>query len=136
MGGKVPTMANAASSERIGRTARSAARGRARRSPDYRAARDEYDRIRVLRETNPIAAHLRERRYELGLTQAEVAAAAKTSHSAISRLEKGTFLPRLPTLQRIAFVLDEELLVCFRHVDGNEVEERYAKIEPALAGAR
>jgi Helix-turn-helix domain len=34
-----------------------------------------------------IAAHLRERRFELGLTQEEVAKAAGTSHSAVSRLE-------------------------------------------------
>lgn len=74
---------------------------------------DAATRIRALCEVSPIAAHLRERRFELGLTQEEVAKAAQTSHSAVSRLEKGTHIPQLPTLQRIAAVLDEELRSAF-----------------------
>src|SRR5262249_8974405 len=93
----------------IGKTAAESAAARAARSEDYRAARDEYARIRELRKTNPIAAHLRERRFELGLTQQEVAAAAGTSHTAISRLESGMHTPSLASLRRIAAVLDEEL---------------------------
>lgn len=50
----------------IGRTAVQAASERAARSEEYRAARDEYARIRELRKTNPLAARLAERRYELG----------------------------------------------------------------------
>ena len=112
----------------IGRNAVDAAADRAGRSDDYRAARDEYTRIRELRKTNPIAAHLRERRFELGLTQDEVATAAGTSHTAISRLESGTHTPNLATLQKIAAVLDEELLVCFqRNVDG-EIERDFAAV--------
>jgi DNA-binding XRE family transcriptional regulator len=98
----------------IGATAAERANDRAARSEEYRAAREEYARIRELRATNPIAAHLRERRFELGLTQREVAEAAGTSHSAISRLESGTHTPSLTTLQRIAAVLDEELRVSFQ----------------------
>jgi DNA-binding XRE family transcriptional regulator len=105
-----------------GRSATEAASSRAYRSETYRDARAEYERIRALREVSPIAAHLRERRFELGLTQAEVAKAAGTSHSAVSRLEKGTHIPQLPTLQRIAAVLDEELLVCFQRTVDGEVE--------------
>jgi transcriptional regulator with XRE-family HTH domain len=106
----------------VGSSAVEAAQGRAKRSPAYRDARAEYERIRALREISPIAAHLRERRFEMGLTQEEVAKAADTSHSAVSRLEKGTHIPQLPTLQRIAAVLDEELLVCFqRTVDGERL---------------
>lgn len=71
----------------VGQPAQRAAASRARRSRAYRNARDEYARIRELRKTNPIAAHLRERRFELGLTQEQVASAAETSHTAISRLE-------------------------------------------------
>ena len=112
----------------VGRNAVDAAAGRAARSEEYRAARDEYARIRELRKTNPIAAHLRERRFELGLTQDEVATAAGTSHTAISRLESGTHTPNLATLQKIAAVLDEELLVCFqRNVDG-EIERDFASV--------
>jgi DNA-binding XRE family transcriptional regulator len=112
----------------IGRTAAEAAGGRAARSEDYRAARDEYARIRELRKTNPIAAHLRERRFELGLTQQEVANAAGTSHTAISRLESGTHTPNLATLQKIAGVLDEELLVCFQRTVDGEVERDCAAV--------
>jgi hypothetical protein len=50
----------------IGRTAVQAACERAARSEEYRAARDEYVRIRELRKTDPIAAQLRERRFERG----------------------------------------------------------------------
>lgn len=112
----------------IGRSAAQASRDRAARSEAYREARAEYARIRALREISPIAAHLRERRFELGLTQEEVATAAGTSHSAVSRLEKGTHIPQLPTLQRIAAVLDEELLVCFQHTVDGEVEREFAAV--------
>jgi DNA-binding XRE family transcriptional regulator len=71
---------------------------------------------------------VRERRFELGLTQEEVAKAAGTSHSAVSRLEKGTHIPQLPTLQRIAAVLDEELLVCFQRTVDGEVEREFAAV--------
>jgi DNA-binding XRE family transcriptional regulator len=97
-------------------------------NPEYRAARDEYARIRELRKTNPVAAHLRERRFELGLTQQEVATAAGTSHSAISRLESGTHTPSLATLQKIAAVLDEELILCFQSTVDGEVEREFAAV--------
>jgi DNA-binding XRE family transcriptional regulator len=112
----------------IGRPAVEAAGSRADRSEAYRDARAEYAHIRALREVSPIAAHLRERRFELGLTQDEVAKAAGTSHSAVSRLEKGTHIPQLPTLQRIAAVLDEELLVCFQRTVDGEVEREFAAV--------
>lgn len=112
----------------IGRLASKAAENRAEKSEAYRDARAEYERIRALRGVSPIAAHLRERRFELGLTQEEVAKAAGTSHSAVSRLEKGTHIPQLPTLQRIAAVLDEELLVCFQRTVDGEVEQEFAAV--------
>lgn len=111
----------------VGETTADHAERLAAESPEYRAAREEYARIRELRKTNPIAAHLRERRFELGLTQREVAEAAGTSHSAISRLESGTHTPSLATLQKIAAVLDEELLLCFQTTDG-ENERVFAAV--------
>ena len=111
----------------IGQSVAKHAEGLAAKSTEYRAAREEYARIRELRKTNPIAAHLRERRFELGLTQREVAEAAGTSHSAISRLESGTHTPNLATLRRIAAVLDEELLLCFQTTDG-ENERVFAAV--------
>lgn len=112
----------------IGRSAQEGSARRAARSQEYRDAREEYAKIRELRKTNPIAAHLRERRFELGLTQQEVAAAASTSHSAISRLESGSHTPSLATLQKIAAVLDEELLVCFQRTVEGEVERDFATV--------
>jgi DNA-binding XRE family transcriptional regulator len=112
----------------IGQPAQRTAASRARRSRAYRNARDEYARIRELRKTNPIAAHLRERRFELGLTQEQVATAADTSHTAISRLENGTHLPQLTTLRRIAEVLDEELLLCFQRIEDGELEREFAAV--------
>jgi DNA-binding XRE family transcriptional regulator len=112
----------------VGKGAVKAAAGRAERGAAYRDARAEYARIRALREVSPVAAHLRERRFELGLTQQEVAKAAGTSHSAVSRLEKGTHIPQLSTLQRIAAVLDEELLVCFQRTVDGEVDRDFATV--------
>jgi transcriptional regulator with XRE-family HTH domain len=67
-------------------------------------------RSRELQEKNWIAAHIRERRYELELTQQEVAERAGTSHSFISKLERGDHIPTIPVLERILGVLDEQLL--------------------------
>lgn len=112
----------------IGQPAQRATASRARRSRAYRNARDEYARISELRKTNPIAAHLRERRFELGLTQEQVATAADTSHTAISRLENGMHMPQLTTLRRIAAVLDEELLLCFQRIENGELEREFAAV--------
>jgi len=106
-----------------GETAAQASRGRARRSPQYRAAREEYAAIRALREKNWIAAHIRERRYELDLTQQELASQAGTSHSYISKLESGEHIPTIPVLNRILAVLDEQLLIGIeRKAPGQEPE--------------
>jgi DNA-binding XRE family transcriptional regulator len=112
----------------VGQPAQRATATRTRQSRAYRNARDEYALIRQLRRTNPIAAHLRERRFELGLTQEQVATAADTSHTAISRLENGTHMPQLSTLRRIAAVLDEELLLCFQRVEDGELEREFAAV--------
>jgi transcriptional regulator with XRE-family HTH domain len=84
-----------------------------------------------LRKTNAVAAHLRERRFELGLTQQPIAEAAGTSHTAISRLERGSHTPQLDTLQRIAAVLDEELIICFERVADGDVQREYAVLTAA-----
>ena len=112
-----------------GGTADQAARGRARRSPEYRAAQEEYAAIRVLREKNWIAAHIRERRYELDLTQQEVARRAGTSHSFISKIESGGHIPTIPVLKRVLAVLDEQLLIGIERTNPEEESER--EIAPA-----
>ena len=60
--------------------------------------------------------------------QEQVADAAGTSHTAISRLENGTHTPQLTTLRRIAAVLDEELLLCFQRVEDGELEREFAAV--------
>ena len=112
-----------------GTPATDAAKGRARRSEDYREARDEYAAIRELRERNWIAAHIRERRYELDLTQQEVAERAGTAHSFVSKVEGGEHIPTIPVLKRILAVLDEELLIGIeRQVPDEEPEREVARV--------
>lgn len=118
-----------------GKKASEAAKGRARRSEEYREARDEYAAIRALREKNWIAAHIRERRYELDLTQQEVAKRAGTSHSFISKVEGGDHIPTIPVLKRILAVLDEELLIGIERQVPDEEPEREVAPVPTLVAA-
>lgn len=94
-----------------GKTVADAAQDRRRSTETYRKARDQYAALRELRRKNWIAAHIRERRFELDLTQKDVAERAKTSHSFVSKLERGDHIPTIPVLKRILAVLDEELLI-------------------------
>jgi ribosome-binding protein aMBF1 (putative translation factor) len=112
-----------------------AAQERARRSEAYQEARGEYAAIRALREKNWIAAHIRERRYELDLTQQEVAERAETSHSFISKVEGGDHIPTIPVLKRILAVLDEELLIGIERQVSDEKPEREVAPVPKLAAA-
>jgi transcriptional regulator with XRE-family HTH domain len=103
-------------------------------APDRRAAPnlDEYAAIRELRKRNWIAAHIRERRYELDLTQQEVAERAETSHSFISKVEGGDHIPTIPVLKRILAVLDEELLIGIERQVPDEEPEREVAPVPEL----
>lgn len=118
-----------------GRTATEAAKDRTGRSDEYREARGEYAAIRELRQRNWIAAHIRERRYELDLTQKEVADRAGTSHSFISKVEGGDHIPTIPVLKRILAVLDEELLIGIERQVPDEEPERELAPAPELAAA-
>lgn len=118
-----------------GKAAAEAASGRARRSEEYREARDEYVAIRKLRKKNWIAAHVRERRYELDLTQQEVAERAGTSHSFISKLEGGEHIPTIPVLKRVLAVLDEELLIGIERQVPDEEPEREVAPAPDVVTA-
>jgi len=117
----------------VGRTVAEASEARARRSPEHREARAEYAAIRELRKRNWIAAHIRERRYELELTQKEVAEAAGTSHSFISKVESGDHMPTIVVLKRILAVLDEELLIGIES-RGPDAERELAHV-PEIAAA-
>jgi ribosome-binding protein aMBF1 (putative translation factor) len=119
----------------IGESVADSARRLARKSDEYREARGEYAAIRELRERNWIAAHIRERRYELDLTQKEVADRAGTSHSFISKVEGGDHMPTIPVLKRILAVLDEELLIGIERQVPDEEPERELAPAPELAAA-
>lgn len=118
-----------------GRAAAAAAHGRGRRDEAYRQARDEYAAIGELRKRNWIAAHIRERRFELELTQKEVAERARTSHSFISKVESGDHIPTIPVLKRILAVLDEELLIGVERRVPDAEPEREVAPAPGLAAA-
>ncbi len=117
----------------VGESVASSARRVAHRSEEYREARAEYAAIRELREKNWIAAHIRERRYELDLTQQEVAERAATAHSFISKVEGGDHIPTIPVLKRILAVLDEELLIGIERKAAGEEPEREVAPAPELA---
>jgi ribosome-binding protein aMBF1 (putative translation factor) len=119
----------------VGESVADSARRHARRSKEYREARHEYAAIRELRKRNWIAAHIRERRYELDLTQREVAEQAETSHSFISKVEAGGHIPTIPVLKRILAVLDEELLIGIERRVPDEKPEREVAPAPELAAA-
>jgi|ERR687891_548633 ribosome-binding protein aMBF1 (putative translation factor) len=119
----------------VGESVVDSARRHAGESEEYRDAREEYAAIRELRERNWIAAHIRERRYELDLTQREVAERAKTSHSFISKIEGGDHMPTIPVLKRILAVLDEELLIGIERRVPDEEPERELAPAPELAAA-
>jgi ribosome-binding protein aMBF1 (putative translation factor) len=130
----VKTRANPKSSPK-GTPVVKAAKARAARSDEYREARDEFAAIRELRKKNWIAAHIRERRYELELTQQEVARRAETSHSFISKVERGDHIPTIPVLARILSVLDEQLLIGIERDVPDEDPEREIAPAPELTAA-
>jgi phage-related protein/ribosome-binding protein aMBF1 (putative translation factor) len=97
---KVPAMTSP-----IGKTTVEGANARAARSAAYRAERERT------RSWVAIAKLVIQRRTVLGMTQQELATRAKTSYSAISRLEGGRHATHLETLHRIFAGLGADLLV-------------------------
>ncbi len=116
----------------IGQTVTESAEDWARESEESREAREEYAAIRELRKRNWIAAHIRERRYELELTQKEVAEKASTSHSFISKVEGGDHMPTIAVLKRILAVLDEELLIGIERIETDGDSERLVALAPEI----
>ena len=58
-----------------------------------------------------IGLAVRERRVTLGLSQVELAARARMTQPALSRLEAGGVIPTIPLLDRISAALDADLIV-------------------------
>jgi ribosome-binding protein aMBF1 (putative translation factor) len=78
---------------------------RRRDSPEYREGYSEAGRA------FRIGLAVRERRLALGLSQAGLAARAKMTQPALSRLEAGSVIPTIPLLDRISAALDPDLIV-------------------------
>lgn len=60
---------------------------------------------------------LRETRRRHGLTQRQLAARARTSQAAISRIERGLVSPTIATLAELLRLMNEELVLDAREVD-------------------
>ena len=60
---------------------------------------------------------LREARRRHGLTQGQLAARARTSQAAISRIERGLVSPTVETLRRLLDLMGEELVLDARPID-------------------
>jgi transcriptional regulator with XRE-family HTH domain len=60
---------------------------------------------------------LRDARRRHGVTQAQLAARARTSQAAISRIERGVVSPSVATLASLLELLNEELVLEAREVD-------------------
>lgn len=71
-------------------------------------AAEAYEAARLAFE---LGAAVRELRLERGWSQAELAAAAGMTQSAVARFESGGTVPTLPVLGRIARALDADLTV-------------------------
>jgi ribosome-binding protein aMBF1 (putative translation factor) len=76
-----------------------------RGSADYREGYAEARRAFL------IGPAVRERRLALGLTQTELAARARMTQPALSRVEAGGAVPTIPVLERISAALNAELIV-------------------------
>jgi DNA-binding XRE family transcriptional regulator len=72
--------------------------------------REAFDKLQLARR-------LRDLRREMGLTQVEVAARARTHQSAIARLESGRVVPDLNLLAKVARGMGLILRVDFDRVD-------------------
>jgi ribosome-binding protein aMBF1 (putative translation factor) len=80
---------------------------RRRRHPEYRDAQKR------LAPYEGIARFVIMRRAGLGLTQEQLAARMRTSHSAISRIESGQHRTSVATLERLARALEVRFVIGF-----------------------
>lgn len=65
---------------------------------------------------------LRTARRRHGLTQAQLAARARTSQAAVSRIERGLVSPSVATLKSLLYLMNEELALDTRPIDwGHDV---------------
>src|SRR5688572_28967066 len=87
----------------VGRSLAEFTKEQRRQDPEFAA---EWDK-------RQLARRIRELREEHKLTQADLAALARTTQSAIARLESGQVTPKLDLLQKIAAAMGLRLSVDF-----------------------
>jgi transcriptional regulator with XRE-family HTH domain len=66
-------------------------------------------------------------RHRHGLTQSQLAARARTSQAAISRLERGLVSPSVATLQELLDLMGEELVIQAEAIDYGHDRTLYAR---------
>jgi transcriptional regulator with XRE-family HTH domain len=69
-------------------------------------------------------ALLREVRRKHGVTQRQLAARARTSQAAISRIERGTVSPTVATLGRLLDLLGERLILDVKRINYPHVDKK------------
>src|SRR2546425_9021716 len=70
------------------------------------------------------ATLLREVRRQHGLTQGQLAARARTSQAAISRIERGTVSPTVATLARLLDLMGEQLILDAKRINYPHVDRK------------
>jgi len=79
-----------------------------------RSSAVERESLAVFTSAHLIGSALREARLERGLTQQELANASSVTQADISRIERASMIPTLPTLLRLVAALDGRLAI---HLD-------------------
>lgn len=75
---------------------------------------EERDALAVFTSAHVVGSAVRKARLERGLTQQELARAAHVTQADISRIERASMIPTLPTLLRLVSALDARLTI---HLD-------------------
>lgn len=79
---------------------------------------------------------IRKARARHGLTQAQLAARARTSQAAVSRIERGLVSPTIETLQNLLELMHEELSLDSREVDYGHDRTLYDQTLPLRPAER
>ncbi len=74
----------------------------------------ERDALAIFTSAHAVGSALRKARLERGLTQQELARSSRVTQADISRIERASMIPTLPTLLRLVTALDGRLTI---HLD-------------------
>lgn len=102
---------------KVGAIGATAVDSRERRTKGNVAYREEQDRLAPYEHLARIVIR---RRMDLGLTQTELAGRMGTSHSAISRIERGQHSTSVRTLRRLGQALEMRFIMGFEYESDDE----------------